>query len=548
MSLSNKALALQFLKNPNVKDETITLAKNIRKARRNLLDFVTFTKSDYQVNWHHKLMCDEIDDFLKDPNRKRLMVFVGPRRGKSEIISRRLPAYAFGLNPNLQIIATSYGADLASAMNRDVQRVMDSAEYKMVFPNSYLNSRNVKNMAKGSYIRTSDKFELVNNKGAYRSAGVGGAITGMGADLAIIDDPLKDWKEAMSPVRKQAVYDWYTSTLYTRLSAEGKVILVLTRWAEDDLAGRLLKEAEANSESDQWEVISLPEMFDTDNPYVHPLDPRSEGDLLWPEKYNLSNITKVKNSVGSKVWASLFQQQPSPGDGTTFKSQWFKYYDELPEFDYKMASWDCTFNDSKGSDFVAGTVWGVKGANKYLLYVVNERLSFTNTLKEIIRVNLLFPDLKGTIIENKANGPAIISVIESKIPKVLKYTPTDSKVARAEAVSPSFEAGNIWLPNAYYKKNRERFPWMEKHLNSFIEQFKAFPFGKNDDMVDSTTQFLLKDGNTPQWLQDLANKIDEHSTTIKPDEAIDASVAEIMGWDIQDSSTDVTGWKGALGF
>jgi len=548
MSRANKAAELlSFFKNPTVTKQQKDLEQSIKLAKTSLLEFTKFTKPEYEVNWHHELICSEVDDFLKDPTRKRLMVFVAPRRGKSEIISRRLPAYALGLNPDLQIIATSYGADLASAMNRDTQRIIDANEYKLVFPNTYLNSRNVKNMASGSYIRTSDKFEVVGRKGAYRSAGVGGAITGMGADLAIIDDPIKDWKEAMSPVRKQAVYDWYTSTLYTRLSTEGKVIIVLTRWAEDDLAGRLLKEAEANPEADQWEVISLPEIFESEDAYTHPLDPRSEGDLLWPEKYNQKNINRTKASVGSKVWASLFQQKPSPGDGTTFKSQWFQYYKELPEFEYTMASWDCTFNDSAGSDFVACTVWGIKGVDKYLIHVVNERLSFTNTLKEILKVNMMFPNLRGTIIENKANGPAILNVIESKIPRVLKYTPTDSKVARAEAVSPVFEAKNIHLPDPYYAKNRERYSWVPTILNLFVEQFKAFPFGKHDDMVDSTVQFLLKDSSGPKWLQDLANQVDE---TAKVDLVVDEAVAELMGWDLDRiaAQNDPSSWHGKLGF
>lgn len=869
---NSKALAYKYFLNLTIPEEQKDLSIAVKKARTGLLNFIKFTKTDYEVNWHHELVCNEIDGFLKDPERKRLMLFVGPRRGKSEIVSRRLPAYAFGLDPDKQIIATSYGADLASSMNRDVQRIIDSTEYKLVFPDTFLNSRHVKHMSKGSYVRTSDNFEIVGHKGAYRSAGVGGGITGQGADLCfeaatkvltkngytpiselkvgdwvwsfnhdtrkselarveavrsrrvsdvvqvetsggrkmlctpnhpfwteergytraeylkndtvliasgipvsekddsnykllqlpqsirkaeirirevfkkwkrrfllrtnmfscppcceeqtevqnlweackekdfrlllkrlqaksknfkryfvsclqqkhkaveshnkilfddlqglsplhsnerqresevqrrnrqhlssniskdetfnkaegqfsvynlsaseeityssyrreqeeqqseeshntmsqlpysapqvykdsissvseysgdevtvydiqvernhnffaedvlvhncIIDDPLKDWKEAMSPVRKQAVYDWYTSTLYTRLSAEGKVIIVLTRWAEDDLAGRLLKEAEANPEADQWEVISLPEIFEGDNEHVHAMDPRSEGDLLWPSKYSAKNIAKVKASVGSKVWASLFQQQPTPGDGTTFKSQWFGYYKELPEFDYTMASWDCTFNDSSGSDFVAGTVWGVKGINKYLIYLVNERLSFTNTLKEILKTCVMFPDLRGTIIENKANGPAILSVIESKIPRILKYTPTDSKVARAEAVSPVFEAGQIFLPDMYYAKNRETMPWIAQLLPMFIDQFKAFPFGKNDDMVDSTVQFLLKDSSAPQWLQDLANQVD---ASAKSDKIVDAAVAELMGWDLDRiaAQNDPSSWHGKLGF
>lgn len=507
------------------------------KARNSLLDFTLYTKPNYHVNWHHELLCTELDDFLASPTRNRLMIFVGPRRGKSEIVSRRLPAYAFGKNPDLNVISCSYAADLAVKMSRDTQRIMDSDTYRELFPRTKLNSKNIKTTSKGSYIRTSDKFEIVDFSGSYRAAGVGGGITGQGADLAIIDDPIKDWADALSPVKKQAVYDWYVSTFYTRLSKNGKVILLMTRWAEDDLAGRLLADAKKDPDSDQWEVISLPELYDSDNEHVHPLDPRSDGEILWPEFFPEAKVRSIRSTVGTKVWTSLFQQQPKPSDGTVFKASWFKYYKELPQMDRYVVSWDMNFgNNTETADYVVGGVWGIKGANKYLVYLVRERLDFISALSEFVRVETMYPGKSYALVEGKANGPAIVSSVKDKVAGVVVFMPDSSKAARAIAVSPQFESGNIFLPDPYYKPNRDNFPWMDvvqasgiNLLNAFIEEFKAFPYGSNDDMVDMTVQMLLRESNVPAWLANIeaATKEETQAST----GAFDQAVAKLFGWE-----------------
>jgi predicted phage terminase large subunit-like protein len=504
-------------------------------ARNDLLSFIQYTNPDYSANWHHKLICKRLDEFMRDPDKSRLMVFVGPRRGKSEIVSRRFPAYFFGHNPDAQIIATSYGADLAQRMNRDVQRVIDSPQYQELFPETQLSGKNVKTSSLGNYVRTSDLFEIVGRKGAYRSAGVGGGITGQGADLALIDDPLKDMAEAMSATRKQVIWDWYTSTLYTRLSKVGKVVIILTRWAEDDLAGRLLKEAKTNGEADQWDILCFPEEYDPDHPYADPDDPRTEkGEILWPEWFPEEKVKKTKASVGSKVWGSLFQQSPAPDGGAIFKSQWFQYFKEPPEFEYICSSWDCAFKDSASSDFVAGGVWGVAGANKYLIYLIRERLSFVDTVKEMLRVHNMFPNQRFMLVEDKANGPAVVSTLKNKIPALITYSPKESKESRANAVSPQYEAGNIWLPDKYYEPNRSRHAWCMKHLDDYIEEHKNFPFGGNDDTVDMTTQFLLKVGNVPSWLDELARGKETDSALTLDEQRtkqFEQSLMEKMGWD-----------------
>lgn len=509
-------------------------------ARENLLDFTTYTKDNYAVGWHHELICKTIDDFLADPERTRLMVFCPPRHGKSELISRRLPAYYLGRNPDHRVIATSYSADLAIKMSRDTQRIMDGQAYTEVFPHSTLNSQNTKTTSKRAYKRTSDEFEIVGYDGGYKCAGIGGGITGQGANLAIIDDPIKDWKEAMSPQIKQGVMDWYESTLYTRLAPGGKIIIVLTRWADDDLAGRLLKAAEEDPEKDQWEVVSLPAMYTDDHEYLHPLDNREEGQVLWPEWYGEKRMKSIKSTLSTKIWESLFQQEPNPSGGNVFDVRWFNYYKETPVFDYKVISWDCSFKKTEDSDYIAGTVWGVHGINRYLLWVVRKRASFTETIKEMCTLRARFPEAMWTCVEDKANGPAVVSTLQGKVKGLCTYTPTDGKEARAVAVTPVFESGNVWLPDPNYEPNRFKYPWTRTLLSKYIKEFKAFPGGKHDDMVDSTVQAMIKLGGvkTASWLDELlkgkkdATDFTQAVIQRNVQEQRNQQIADMMGWDI----------------
>jgi len=192
-------------------------------ARRHLLDFITYTKPDYEVNWHHKTICDEIESFMTG-ECSRLILCMPPRNGKSQIVSRHLPAYLLGRNPDARIIACSYSADLAQAMNRDVQRIIDDPLYHELFPDTTLSGSNVRTVA-GNFLRNSDVFEIVGHKGVYLSAGIGGGITGRGADYALIDDPVKNREEANSPTYRERIWDWYRSTLYTRLEKGGKILI-----------------------------------------------------------------------------------------------------------------------------------------------------------------------------------------------------------------------------------------------------------------------------------------------------------------------------------
>lgn len=284
-----------------------------RKARNSLIEFTRFTKPDYEVNWHHEVLGKYLDQFVTGEIR-RLMVFMPPRHGKSELVSRRLPAYLFGKCPNASIISCSYSADLASRMNRDVQRIIDSPEYHRVFPETTLNSTNIRTTSRGNYLRNSDIFEIVGNTGVYRSAGIGGGITGMGMDFGIIDDPIKNRDEAISHTYREKVWEWYTSTFYTRMEKGASLLLTMTRWHEDDLAGRIL--AHAKHTGEEWTVINFPAIAEESKSFD---DPRESGEPLWPGKYTSSQLDEIRNVLGLYQWLALYQQRPTPIEGGMWK-------------------------------------------------------------------------------------------------------------------------------------------------------------------------------------------------------------------------------------
>lgn len=446
-------------------------------SRRNLLAFVKFTKPEYSIGWVHREITARLMKFFVDVKLKRsprLILTMPPRHGKSELVSREFPPWCFGLDPNINIISASYATDLARRMCRDVQKVMDSYYYSRVFPDVFLSKSPFAN-SKKKKIRNSDLFEVIRGTGSYRAAGVGTGITGMGCDILNIDDPLKDRKSAESPNVRDAIYDWYTSTAYTRLAPGGGVLLTLTRWHEDDLAGRLLEKMAAN-DGDSWQIINYPAIAEEDEPH------RKKGEPLHPERYNLDALMRIKKAVGYYEWEALYQQHPSNKKGGIFKKDWFQKYYVYPKvFDFLVQSWDFTFDDTDASDNVAGTVWGVVGGNIYLLDCVCRQMDFTQQLREMRMLTNKWPEAVTKVVEAKANGPAIINTLKREIPGIIPFMPMGSKVARAYAVSSTFESGNVYIPD------RSIAPWVE----DYVTELTRFPTAKHDDRVDSTTQALL---------------------------------------------------------
>jgi hypothetical protein len=270
-----------------------------RFARADLLAFTQYTFSQYEAAPHHRRIARTLEA-VERGEIDRLMVTMPPRHGKSEEVTIRFPAWALGRNPKRQIITACYNADLASGFGRSVRNIVSSPAYGNIF-----NSRLARDSQAANRWNTRDG-------GAYIAAGVGTAITGRGADIFIIDDPLKDRAEAESELRRQAVWDWYTSTAYTRLMPGGAVIIVQTRWHEDDLAGRLL--AHQVKGGDQWHRLDLPAI-------------NERGEALWPERYPLPALRRIKAAIGPRDWSALYQQSPSPDDGEFFRRGWFDMFE-----------------------------------------------------------------------------------------------------------------------------------------------------------------------------------------------------------------------------
>lgn len=463
-------------------------ALQIELARQSLVGFVYATCPGYLMGWVHEEVCAELDAFLAAVQRKaspRLLLTMPPRHGKSEIASRRFPAYALGRYPDLSIIATSYSADLASRMNRDVQRVIDDEAYSEIFPGTRLYGKNIRTVASGAYMRNSDFFEVVGRRGGYRSAGVGGGITGMGGDVILIDDPIKDRAEADSPTIRNRVWDWYTSTLYTRLAPGGGIIVIQTRWHMDDLAGRLL-EAARTGEGDQWRVVNFPAIAEQDETH------RKAGEALHPARYPLEQLHAIRAAIGSRDWEALYQQHPTPDGGGIFKAEWLRFWlpKDLPQdFERMLISWDMTFKDGDDSDFVVGQVWGKAGANFYLLDQVRGRMGFTATLAAFQALARKWPQAQRKLVEDKANGPAVIDCLRNTVPGIIPVEPDGSKVARAHAVTTYFEAGNVHIPH----------PSVCGWVSEYMAELTQFPAAAHDDQVDATTQ-ALRDMQTAKTL------------------------------------------------
>lgn len=392
----------------------------------------------------------------------------------SQLVSREFPAYILGKYPDTQIIACSYSADLTSRMNRDVQRIIDSKEYHDLFA-TYLAGKEAAEIMKDSdtYARTSDLFEVVGHKGSYRSTGVGGGVTGSGADVFIIDDPFKDRAEANSLTIRQKVWDWYTSTAYTRLSPGGGIIVMNTRWHMDDLVGRLLREQAEGG--DVFKHISYPAIAEHDEKH------RKAGEALHPERYDVEQLMKIKAAVGPRDWSALYQQRPVPDGGGLFKDSWLQYYKDLPaNLEKVVMSWDMTFKDTKGSDYVVGSIWARKGGNFYLVDQVRGRWDFVTTLEKFIAFCKKHSTVNRKLVEDKANGTAIINTLKKHISGIIPITPTESKESRASAIATLWEAHNVYLPSP------DIAPWVK----DFTAELLEFPAGAHDDQVDSMTQAL----------------------------------------------------------
>lgn len=430
-------------------------------------------KGAYKHAKHTKLITKKIQDLIEGESEKdRMMVFLPPRHSKSQSISETLPSWYLGNNPDKRVILTSYGDSLATKFGRRNRTKMEQ------FGDDVFGIRiNPKQSSVTDW-------GIEGHTGGMLSVGIGGGITGEGADLLIVDDPIKNRQEADSVTYRERLWAEWEDTLSTRLHKGAKVILILTRWHEDDLAGRLLEH-----EREKWEVIKIPAIAEDENDLLG----REVGEGLWVSHYGQAYYEDRKEKASSRSWNSLWQQRPSSDSGDIVKKEWLKYYDVLPNLgkaDNLILSWDMSFDDAtKDSSFVVGQAWAVFGADKYLIDQTRAQMNFTVTKSTFESFTYKIEGMAREqgyrksipkLVEKKANGPAIISSLKSVISGIIPITPKGSKEARLEAVSPEFKAGNVFIPNP---KNKN---W----VHDYVEELVAFPASKHDDQVDTTSQSL----------------------------------------------------------
>lgn len=461
--------------------ERVRREKLRRKARGNFLDFTRYTMPAYEVNWHHRALADKLDWWVRTPNAK-LIVCMPPRMGKSELVSRRLPAYVLGNNPNADIIATSYGQDLANAMSRDVQSIMDGPEYLSLFPGSRRPFR-----AREKKLSTINDWQLAYRDGSYKAAGVGGGITGRGFDFGIIDDPFKNDAEAQSPRQREKVWYWYHSTFLTRREPGARILITMTRWHQSDLVGMLV------DSEDDWEIISLPAVKE-EAPTI-PEDKREVGEYLWESRFGPDKLEATK--AITRVWNAAYRQQPSEGEGNVYKKNMFSRYTSLPVGDdgfvEYLLSIDATFKGTAASSRVSMSLWGrTRTQDYYLLDEECAQMGFLATLDRAKNIIERWPETKGMLvilIEDKANGPAIIEAMGKTLPNIIAINPRESKEARAQAVLPAFVSGHVHFPaDSYMVRDAVA---ARTWIVEFIVELLEFPYYRFNDRVDSTSQALL---------------------------------------------------------
>jgi len=442
-------------------------------APNSFAHFLAYTNSKYQLEWFHRLIADHCQ-MLLEGKIKNLMVFMPPQHGKSEIISRNFPAWALGKDPDLKIVGCSYSADLASQFSRTIQRTIDSTQYQAIFPDTYLNGSNVRTDTKG-YLRNVDIFECVGRKGFYKAVGVGGSLTGTPVDIAIIDDPVKDALEANSLTYRDRVWDWYNTVLSTRLHNQSRQLFIMTRWHEDDLAGRILK-----AEPQEWTVLSIPAICEVERDGG--LSKRHIGEALWQDRHSLTKLTKQKER-SPREFAALYQQHPVIEGGNIVKRDWFKVisladftslrYNEPMHFYLDTAYGK---RKPKSDNDPSGILAACRIGHYIYLYnaqkVYKEMPDLLRFLPEYMTAHCGDRESK-LHVEPKANGESVVQMLKATTSLNVKETPcpTDSKETRLRVVSPRIECGRVFLVQGAWN-------------DEFLDEICGFPSMAHDEYVD----------------------------------------------------------------
>jgi predicted phage terminase large subunit-like protein len=443
-------------------------AKVQELAKKDFMAYVNYVWPSFIHGKHHKKMAEAFQR-VAEGKCKRLIINMPPRHTKSEFASYLLPAWFLGNFPQKKIIQTSHTAELAVGFGRKVRNLVDSDVYKDIFPDVGLQADS---KAAGRW--------ATNKGGDYFAIGVGGAVTGKGADLLIIDDPHSEQEAALSEVNPEIydkTYEWYTSGPRQRLQPGGAIVIVMTRWSKKDLTGQVVKAA-AQRSGEEWEVIEFPAILPSGRP-------------LWPQFWSKIELEALKNELPNGKWMAQYMQQPTSDVSAIIKREWWRIWehDDPPQCEFLIQSWDTAFTKSERSDYSACTTWGVfykpddtglSQANIILLNCFKQRMEFPE-LKQRAMEEYKDWEPDALIVEAKASGAPLVFELRAMGIPVQEFTPTrgNDKIARLNAVADIFASGRVWVPNTH---------WAEE----LVEEVASFPSGEHDDLVDSMSQALLR--------------------------------------------------------
>lgn len=425
-------------------------------ARDSLIGFTCYTKPDYQIADVHRTIAGALEQ-VERGEIKRLIIQTPPRHGKSELVSRRWPARYLGKFPNRQFISASYGQDLAGDFGRDVRNIIASEEYRRVYPDVSL--------APDSSAK--EKWHT-SRGGVYISAGVGKGITGRGADVLSIDDPVRDRADAESETVREGVWNWYTSTAYTRLMPGGAVVLTMTRWHDDDLAGRLLDAAKAGA--DQWHVINLPAL-------------NEDGSALWPERYDVARLAEIEAAIGPRDWASLYMQTPRTGSGTLFKTTQISVIEAAPAGKQIVRAWDLAATAATGTrnpDWTVGVKLLRTDDGRYVVLDVARFRGGPDEVEQTI-VNTAQQDGRSVRVSlpqdpGQAGKQQVLYLTRKLSGFQVESSPeTGDKATRAAPVASQVNVGNVSVVHAAWNR-------------PFLDELAGFPGAAKDDQVDALSR------------------------------------------------------------
>ena len=432
------------------------------RASASFMEFVNYVYDGFIEGVHHKQVAQQYEKLSVTPG-SRVIINMPPRHTKSEFASYLLPAWLIGKNPSLKIIQTTHTAELAVRFGRKVRNLMEEERYRDIFPDVELRADS----------KAAGRWET-GQGGEYYAAGVGGAITGRGADLLIIDDPHSE-QDALSESAMENAYEWYTSGPRQRLQPGGSIVVVMTRWSLKDLTGKLIKAQGSDVMSDQWDVVEFPAILPS-------------GNVLWPEFWKKEELLKVKASLSLGKWNAQWQQNPTAEEGAIIKKEWWNVWEkeDIPPVSYIMQSYDTAFSKKESADYSAITTWGVfqpdEGGSDHIILMDAHRgrWDFPELKnKALEEYNYWDPDM--VLIEAKATGTPLTDELRAMGIPVVNYTPSKGrdKHTRMHMVAPIFESGKVWAPEM-------------KFSEEVIDECAAFPNGDHDDYCDSMSMALIR--------------------------------------------------------